>query len=408
MTTHYARGVQLFNSGRYNDALKLFKDTLSQEPDDFYAKYHLALCYYHLDNVSMLKETALSLLLAYPNSDEAHYLYSIYFSQIDDYKSALKHINKAIEIEPYEATYFGQKAMNLINKKEFSEALFSADEGLKIDPKNTVCLNARTRALTKLNRKEEAHETLQNTLLDNPEDYFTHANAGWTNLELGNHKQANIHFKEALQKDPNNEYARQGMLQSIKAKNFIYRGFLKYAFWLQKKSSKYQWGFFIGLYLVYRFSSKIIGELGFNFLVPILAILYFVFVLGSWIIAPASNSILLFNNYSKYLLSEKDKRSAYTFIFLVSTALITTVLYYVFNSDYFLLLAISSFCSIIPLTDSLQNADNPFKNLAFWYGVIIFSFGIINLVLPNKISVLVPIVMFMLYTWLHGVLNPKK
>lgn len=408
MSADYTRGEQLFNLGRYNDAIKSFKETLSEEPDSFYAKYYLALCYYNLDDIESLKDTAKSLLSDYPDNDESYYINSIYFSLTDKYDKAIEYIDKAIEIDPYEAVYFGQKSINLLNKKKFEQALYFADEGLKIDPKNTVCLNMRTKALTKLNRKEEAHETLQNTLSDNPEDYFTHANAGWTNLELGNHKQANIHFKEALQKDPNDEYARQGMLESIKAKNFIYRSFLKYAFWIENKSSNYRWGFFIGLYLIYRFSRKLIGNLGFNFLIPIIAILYLVFVLGSWIITPTSNAILLFNDYSKYLLNKKDKNGAVAFILLLSLALLTIIVYYTTNSNYFLLIAISSLCAIIPITDSLQNTDNPLKNLGFWYGFVIFSFGIINLIIPDKINILFPIGMFVLYTWLHSFLNLKK
>ncbi len=408
MSSHYTRGEQLYNLGKYKEALKLFKDSLTEDPDDFYAKYHLALCYYHLDKIELLKVTSQSLLSNYPDSDEAHYLYSIYFFEVDDYETSIKHINKAIEIEPYEAVYFGQKAICLINKKNFKEALKYANQGLSINPKEPICLNSRTTALTKLNRKEEAYESLQNTLSENPEDYFTHANAGWTNLELGKHKQANIHFKEALQKDPNNKYAREGMLESIKAKNFVYRTFLKYAFWIRNKNSNFQWGFIIGLYLLYRFSSRLINNLGYDFLIPIIAILYFVFVLGSWIITPASNSILLFNNYSKYLLNTKDKIAAITFISLLSISLINITGYYVLNIESLLFLGISSLSSIIPLTHSIQVSKKPLKNLAFLYGIIIFITGIYNLIYPGNISFIVPIIMFAIYTWTHEFLNQER
>lgn len=194
MNVHYFRGKQLFNLGKYNDAIKYFKDSLTEDPLDFSAKYHLAFCYYQIEEIELFKKIAQSLLSNYPNSDEVHYLNSIYYLEIEDYPSATKHINKAIEIEPYVANYFGQKAILLINKKNFKEALNAANQGIAIDPKNSFCLNTRTKALTKLNRKEEAYETLQNTLVDNPEDYFTHANAGWTNLELGKYTSATISY----------------------------------------------------------------------------------------------------------------------------------------------------------------------------------------------------------------------
>lgn len=403
MNNNYNRGIQLYNLNRYNDALKSFKESLMEDPNDFYSKYYLALCFYQLNQLNSLKETAQSLLGEYPESDEAHYLLSIYFYSTKKNDLSYKHIVDAITLAPYEATYFGYKSLIELTKKQFNQALETANEGLNIDPKSSICLNSRTKALTKLKRKEEAFETLQNTLEDNPEDYFTHANAGWTNLELGDHKKANIHFKEALQKDPNDEYAKEGMLESIKAKNLIYRSFLKYSFWIQNKSSKYQWGVIIGIYILYRFSEKISQELGFSFLIPILALLYFTFVLGSWIITPVSSAILLTNSYSKYLLTKEDTNAALAFIFLSSLGIISIILYYFFITNYYLLFfTIATLASIIPITHSLQKSLNHIKNIGLWYGIIIFVLGIFNFTFDLKISILIPIVMFAIYTWLHS------
>ncbi len=403
MNNNYNRGIQLYNLNRYNDALKSFKESLMGNPNDFYSKYYLALCFYQLNQLNSLKETAQSLLGEYPESDEAHYLLSIYFYSTKKIDLSYKHIVDAITLAPYEATYFGYKSLIELTKKQFNQALETANEGLNIDPKNSICLNSRTKALTKLKRKEEAFETLQNTLEDNPENYFTHANAGWTNLELGDHKKANIHFKEALQKDPNDEYAKEGMLESIKAKNLIYRSFLKYSFWIQNKSSKYQWGFIIGIYILYRFSEKISQELGFSFLIPILALLYFTFVLGSWIITPVSSAILLTNTYSKYLLNKEEKNSAVAFVALFSLAASSTIIYYIYSSNYSILFfAISSFCSIIPITHSLQKNLNIIKNIGLWYGILIFTIGTINLIFTLNLTFIAPILMFAAYTWLQS------
>ena len=403
MNNHYNRGLQFYNISRYNDAIKSFKEFLLEEPNDYYSKYYLALCFYQLDEIEFLEKIVKSLLENHPDKDETHYLLSIYYFTIEDINSAYKHINEAIYLDSHEASYFGYKAQIQIAKKQFEKALKTANEGLKIDPKNSFSLNTRTKALTKLNRKEEAFETLQNTLQDNPNDYFTHANAGWTNLELGNHKKANIHFKEALQNDPNDEYAKEGMIESIKAKNFIYRYFLKYSFWIQNKSSKYQWGFIIGLYLLYRFSDTLSQQLGYSFMIPILALLYFTFVLGSWIISPISSSILITNTYSKHLLSKEEKNSAIAFIILFLFASSSTILYYMFNSNYSIFFfAISSFCSIIPITHSLQKNLNLIKNIGLWYGILIFTIGILNLIFNLNSPYIIPILMFAAYTWLQN------
>ncbi|WP_422090702.1 tetratricopeptide repeat protein [Tenacibaculum ovolyticum] len=402
MNNHYNRGLQFYNISRYADAIKSFKEFLLEEPNDYYSKYYLALCFYQLDEIESLGKITKSLLENHPDRDETHYLLSIYYFSIENIDSAYKHITEAISLDSHEANYFGYKAQIQIAKKQFEKALETANEGLKIDPKNSFSLNTRTKALTKLNRKEEAFETLQNTLQDNPNDYFTHANAGWTNLELGNHKKANIHFKEALQNNPNDEYAKEGMVESIKAKNFIYRYFLKYSFWIQNKSSKYQWGFIISLYLLYRFSDTLSQQLGFTFMIPILALLYFTFVLGSWIITPISSAILITNTYSKHLLSKEEKNTAIAFIFLSLCTILSTVLYYIFNSNYYLQFStIAILCSIIPITHSLQKNLNLIKNIGFLYGVLIFALGLFNFIFVLNIPFLIPIIMFAIYTWLH-------
>lgn len=403
MEGNYTRGLQLYQLNRYRDAVKYFKEALSHDSSDFYAKFYLGLCYYHLNELNKVKSIAEALIASHPDDGDSHYLLSMYYYTSEKYEEALQSIMTSITIFPYNPAYFGFQSLTFIALRKYEDALHAANEGLKIDAKNVLCLNSRTKALTKLNRKEEAYNTIENTLSDNPEDYFTQANAGWTNLELGNYKQANIHFKEALQRDPNDNYARQGALEAIKAKNIVYRYFLKYSFWMQKKSSKNQWVFIIGLYILYRLSISISDKMGANFLIPIIGTLYLTFVLGTWIMTPISNSILLFSTLSKYLLSKQDRITAYAFLSIVSIFILSTCLYYVLNNNYnMLFLAIATLCSLIPITNTLQNLKTPFKTFNFWYGIGIFSLGIINLFLITHMSILIPVIMFVLFTWFHG------
>ena len=250
MSQLFSRGIQLYNLNRYSEAIKVFNESLSLNPNDFYSKYYLALCYYYIEDFTTFEKISSLIITDFPDNDESYYLLMLVSLSKKNYQNALNHITKAIQFNPYEADYFGYKAIIQINLKLFNEALSSSNEGLNIDAKNKFCLNTRTQSLTKLKQKEEAFSTLKNTLSDNPEDYFTQANAGWTKLELGNYSEANNHFKEALKINPNDDYAREGMIESLKAKNIIYRYFLKYAFWIQNKGDKFKWGLIIGIYLI--------------------------------------------------------------------------------------------------------------------------------------------------------------
>src|ERR1051325_7581740 len=48
--------------------------------------------------------------------------------------------------------------------------------------------------------------------------------------------------------DPELEYAREGMLEALKARNPIYRGMLAYFLWLGVQSSRFQWAFIVAVF----------------------------------------------------------------------------------------------------------------------------------------------------------------
>lgn len=408
MEGSFTRGIQLYNLERYKQAISYFKDALNNNANDIDSTFYLGLCYYQLNDIYTAQKISESIIATSPNESEGFYLLSMCYYHKEKYDIAIKNIDISIALSPYNSSFFGYKSLILIVLKKYEEALLFANKGLEIDAKDVICLNSRTKALTKLNKKEEAYKTLENTLADNPEDQFTHTNAGWTNLELANYTKANDHFKEALQKDPNDNYAKQGILESIKAKNLVYKYFLKYSFWIQNQKTKNQWFFIIGIYVLYKFGMTASTKLGFNFLTPIIAVIYMSFVFGVWLISPISNSILLFNNFSKYLLDKKDKHTAYSFLFLISVSFISAVLFYFLNENYLLFSCVAFLSAIIPITHTLQNNNKPLTTFNFWYGISIFSLGIINCYITVKIEIIIPIIMFVIFTWFHTLTNKIK
>ena len=57
---------------------------------------------------------------------------------------------EAIGLNPYEANYFGILASLELQKSSWREALAAANQGLEIEPENTLCTNLRAQALVKL------------------------------------------------------------------------------------------------------------------------------------------------------------------------------------------------------------------------------------------------------------------
>ncbi|WP_442847130.1 tetratricopeptide repeat protein [Leeuwenhoekiella sp. H156] len=403
MASAVDRGITLFELGRYEEAVK----QLSENPADFTARYYLMLCFFNLKQYDRAELMTNELLAEDPNQPDIFFIKARIASQRNQDADALSFIDEAISMDPEEADYFGFKAGLLLDKKKYEEALGLANHGLSIDAKNNYCLNLRAQILTKLDRKEEAGETVENILYDNPEDSFSHANVGWVALEHGDHKKAMEHFRMALQLNPNNAYARSGMSTAIKAKNFIFRAHLKYAFWISKQQGKNQWIFIIGIYLVYRLSVELLGAAGLSVLAVPLIIAYLLFALGSWMIDPISNAILALDKNGKYLLDQNEKFSGIAIFSLVITALIAGSVFYATGIAYLAAIGLASLCAMVPLPSSFLRDGKRSRYFAMIYGSLILLVGLIGPFVVTDIGDVLIAIIFMLvaFTWLDNIVK---
>lgn len=406
VSPNFERGSQLFELGRYKEAIKYLQDALSEDIDGFVTKYYLAQCFFQTDETEKALNLALELRTDDPNADRAYFLLSqIYLHKDDDYKAGIN-IDKAIELYPYNENYFGQKAYIFLFQKKFEKALEFANEGLKINAQSNYCLNARTTALTKLNRKEEAKSAIEYLLQDNPEDAYSHSNAGWSYLENNNTKKAAIHFKEALMLNPNLEHARNGMATTLKSKNKVYNLYLRYVFWMNKKSEKNQWFFIIGIYFAYRFGVKILSASGLTYLAFPLIILYLLFALGSWIMDPLSNMLLMLDKYGKYLLDKQEKLSGLVMFGLLISSLILFCISLITKVEYFTILSFSCLAAILPLTKAFSSNTINSKYINLAYGSAMILIAIVGSILAYSFSSIGLVIgaMFIAYTWLSGLI----
>jgi tetratricopeptide (TPR) repeat protein len=185
--------------------------------------------------------------------------------------------------------------------------LAAAEAGLEQDAEHVGCANLRAMALVKLGRRAEAGRTIDATLAKNPDNSVTHANQGWTHLEANNPQKALEHFREALRLDPENEWARQGIVEALKARNFIYALMLRYFLWMAKLSPQAQFGIIIGGW----FGNRILGAIARSnpdlapWILPV-RILYVVFVILTWTADPLFNLLLRLNKFGRLALSREQ------------------------------------------------------------------------------------------------------
>jgi tetratricopeptide (TPR) repeat protein len=296
-------------------------------------------------------------------------------------KEAEQSIRSAISMHPRNPDYFGLLAAVKCDQKEFSKGLEYANEGLAIDPDNLQCLNMRAHALFKLDKKDEAYETIREALNHDPENDVTHANLGWGLLERGDHKKALTHFREALKINPNSDSAKAGLIQGLKARYVFYRWFLRYAFFVTNLKGKYQWALIIGLYIGIQIINKIADsdpQLA-TILKPIVYV-YIAFALSTWIVTPLTNLFLRLNVYGRFALS-KDQIQASNFVGVAFFAAVAALIGYLINGSDVLLSTVIVGASLMIPFSSMFGHERPstrkiFIGLAFFLAFL----GILHIV----------------------------
>lgn len=301
----------LLEQGRPKDAEIKIKQFLQQEPDNDYALSLLARCLYdrkqYDDGIAVI-QNAISLA---PEESFYFYLHAFGHYQKDNAFLAIDNLNKAIQLNPYHAEYYGLLAFVLLGSKEFTEALGKANEGLAIEAENITCLNARAMALNKLKKTDEAIATMQHALAQDPDSEFTHTTIGWNMLERGRHKEAAMHFREALRINPLLLNAQSGLKEALKSKIPPYKWLLQYSFWVNNQGKKLKRAMPIILYVVFRLLIIVFRQNSATAgLAWVVGGLYLLFVIGSWTMNSIANFFLLFHPDGKYALTNTEKGSA--------------------------------------------------------------------------------------------------
>lgn len=298
------RGLQLKDLGRYADAESAFKEALAQEPNDAFALHQLAACQFHQAKREREALVTIDSAIAIePNDADHHVLRSYILSHLDRPKDGLLAARTALGLEPTHTGAFTAEAQVHLLTEQWPLAEASARQALALDADNSAAANQLAQALRLQNKLGENAAHLAGMLARDPENPFTHSNAGWAALQRGERREAETHFREALRLDPDFEPARDGLLTSFRARSPIYRTYLRYCFFMQRLSAKSRWAVILGLFLGVQYAKSVPG--GF-----IITAFYMLFVLWVWVAKPFGNFFLLFDSFARYALRPAEKREA--------------------------------------------------------------------------------------------------
>jgi len=305
------RGWLLAQQGRHELAERELRLALADDPHDadVHALLALVLAEQQTRHAEALDEARAAVGLA-PDDPFPHFAEARVHLEAERWEPAQRAAEEAVRIDPDAPSHHAVLAAAHAGKRRWRETLAAADQALALDPTHAGAANLRAAALVHLNRRDEAGATLRGVLARDPESSLTHANQGWALLHRGDRAGALRHFREALRLDPQEEWAREGLAEAMKARNPLYAAMLRYFLWMNRLSPGARWMVVLGGYLVYRVAGGVAAanpELK-PWLMPVI-VAYGVFVLLSWTAPQIFNAVLLASRDGRYVLSPEQRRS---------------------------------------------------------------------------------------------------
>lgn len=351
MSVHLTRAQLLLQQSRPADAEREAGLAVAQAPDHPQAHALLALSRLELKKHALALVAARTALGLAPDSAYFHYIHALTLHRSENNREALPALQEAIRLAPEDADNFSLLAAIQLNLGDWSAALTAAEQALAIDPEHTEAANFRAMALVRLGRKDEAMTTVDSALERDPESAFSHANQGWNCLHRNDPKRAIDHFKEALRLDPTLEYAREGLVEALKARNPVYRVMLAYFLWMGRLSGKAQWAVIIGIMLgrnILRSVAREAPALA-PFITPIL-LLASVFVFLTWTAQPLFNLLLRLHPDGRHALSQEQRRSANVIGLLLAVGVVMIAIAFLSAAPVWLLGGLAALLLMIPVT----------------------------------------------------------
>lgn len=307
---NYAERVQwLLDQQRYAMALGVLHDWLQEAPDKPIIHAFLALCHSELHQLQAAQTHAEQAVALGPDLSYSHYILGVVYQDKGDLKAAQEAYMTALHIDPEDPDYHTRLGLIYWQQSQWSAALQAAEQALAYAPEHIDALNLRSMTLVRMGASAEAVENLNLALSHDPENPRVHTNRGWSLLHAQQHNEALNAFREALRLDPSLAWAREGMLEALKARYGIYRLFQRYRFWISRYGGKQQLILMICWIVILRIVFAYSGQSWPTFTLGLMAV-YFGFVLMTWLMEPLFNVVLSFDSHGRYLLNAHERQGA--------------------------------------------------------------------------------------------------
>lgn len=291
---------------RYDEAEAAFRQALADDPIDPDLHFELAQTLLQAPGKEKSHTALQSINRAIglePNTMWNLALKAHILSDLGQHKDAAKAADEALAIETHPFAWMA-RAQALAGLQRWAAAEAACDQALALDPDNDLAQNLRA-TLTRLQgRATESLQASESRLARDAEDPWAMANAGFAALQSGDRQKAESLFLESLRLDPDQEYARDGLLECYKARSPFYRIYLKWTFFMQRFTDGQQFSIIVGLLVAFLLAKKLLQD--FPILLLLLVGAYLSFAIWTFIAPSLGHAIILLDRKARRSLRRHE------------------------------------------------------------------------------------------------------
>ncbi len=216
---------------RWAEAAAAAGRLLAQDPEDTDALLLLALADLGSGRSAAALDHARAAVASSPEVAEPHRVLGVIHLARGELAAAGRSAADAVMRDPDDALVWELSAHVASELRDGRKALAAAERALSLAPSAE---GWRLLAIAKvlLGREADASAALTTGLALDPDDPNLHAQAGWLELTAGRAAAATESFRTALRLDPEHEQGRQGLLEALRARNWLYRIGLRPRWWI--------------------------------------------------------------------------------------------------------------------------------------------------------------------------------
>lgn len=207
VNAYQVRGLARVYQGRYEDAMTDFREGLRRDPANNSMRHNLILCLMRLNRNEEAIMAADTLIESSPKYAPAMAMRSDLLWEMGDSTGALEWVDKAIEINRYDASMLHHRGVMLARMERYEEAESDLDRAIYLDPGDAGTYI--TRAMVRYFR-----DNLNGALADydmciriDPGNVTGHYNRGNLRAQIGDDNRAIQDFDMVIDAEPDNMMA---------------------------------------------------------------------------------------------------------------------------------------------------------------------------------------------------------